>query len=155
VGDGKSEIGSGAEIVAEHPLVQFARERVAPICELLEMKVEGVEKGRAVATLRAGPQHANPMGTLHGGVLCDLADLAMGIAFASTLTEGESFTTVELKINFFRPVWNGLLRAEGKVAHRGRTIGYVECDVTDEKGKVVAKANSTCLVLQGAKAEGR
>jgi uncharacterized protein (TIGR00369 family) len=55
--------------------------------------------------LDAGPQHANPMGTLHGGILCDLADAAMGIAYASTLEEGESFTTLELKINFFKPIW--------------------------------------------------
>ncbi|MFQ5771237.1 MAG: PaaI family thioesterase, partial [bacterium] len=50
-------------------------------------------------------QHANPMGTLHGGVLCDIADAAMGMAYASTLEQGESFTTLELKINFLKPVW--------------------------------------------------
>lgn len=66
------------------------------------------------------------MGTLHGGVLCDIADAAMGIAFASTLAL-ESFTTVELKINFFHPVWQAELKAEGVVMQRGRTVGYVEC----------------------------
>ena len=111
--------------------------------------------GRAVVTLQAGPQHANPMGTLHGGILCDIADAAMGIAFASTLAADESFTTVELKINFFRPVRQSALRAEGRVVQRGRTIGYAECDVTDEKGKLVAKSNSTCLVLRGEQAAGR
>jgi uncharacterized protein (TIGR00369 family) len=76
--------------------------------------------------LAAGPQHANPMGTLHGGILCDVQDAATGMAFASTLGPDESFTTVELKINFFRPVWQAKLRPEGVVVQRGWTIGYVE-----------------------------
>jgi uncharacterized protein (TIGR00369 family) len=79
----------------------------------------------------------------------------MGLAFASTLAVEESFTTVELKINFFRPVWKAQLKAEGKVIQRGRTIGYVECNVTDENDRLIAKLNSTCLVLQGKKAAGR
>ena len=57
--------------------------------------------------LEAGEQHSNPMGTIHGGVLCDVADAAMGMAFFSTLGDGESFTTLELKINFLRPFWTG------------------------------------------------
>jgi uncharacterized protein (TIGR00369 family) len=79
----------------------------------------------------------------------------MGIAFASTLAAAESFTTVELKINYFRPVWNATLKAEGKVVRRGSTIGYVECEVTDEEARLVAKAASTCLVLSGDSAKGR
>jgi len=84
--------------------------------------------GRATVVLSAGPQHANPMGTLHGGILCDIADAAMGIAFASTLAPDESFTTVELKINFFRPIWQAELKAEATVVQRGRTVGYMECN---------------------------
>src|SRR6202041_2710769 len=76
-----------------------------PIAGLIGFKVTAIAPGAATVTLEVGPQHANPMGTLHGGVLCDIADAAMGIAFASTLAQEESFTTVELKINFFRPVW--------------------------------------------------
>jgi uncharacterized protein (TIGR00369 family) len=79
----------------------------------------------------------------------------MGIAFHSTLSPGETFTTVELKINFFRPVWKAQLRAEGKVVRRGKTVGYVECEVSDENGRAIAKASSTCLVLRGAEAKGR
>jgi uncharacterized protein (TIGR00369 family) len=105
--------------------------------------------------LAAGPQHANPMGTLHGGILCDIADAAMGMAFASTLAPEESFTTVELKINFFRPVWKARLTAEGTVVQRGRTSGYVECTVTDEGNRLIAKAASTCMVLRGQDATGR
>ena len=95
------------------------------------------------------------MGTLHGGVLCDIADAAMGVAFASTLAPEESITTIELKINFFRPVWQAQLKAEATVVQRGRTIGYLECTIVDENGRLIAKAASTCMALRGPKAEGR
>jgi uncharacterized protein (TIGR00369 family) len=95
------------------------------------------------------------MGTLHGGVLCDIADAAMGIAYACTLAEGETFATLELKISFLRPVWNARLQAVGRVVKKGRTIGFVECDVTDEKGQLVARSASTCMTLRGEQAQGR
>jgi uncharacterized protein (TIGR00369 family) len=95
------------------------------------------------------------MGTLHGGILCDIADAAMGMAFASTLAHDESFTTIELKINFFRPVWKAQLKAEGIVVRRGNTIGYTECTITDEENRLVAKAASTCMALRDHKAAGR
>src|SRR5271165_885007 len=126
-----------------------------PIARLVGFKIVQIELGRSVFEMQAGPQHANPMGTLHGGVLCDVADAAMGMAFASTLADGESFTTIELKINFFRPVWEAQLKAEGKVVRRGSKIGYVECEVTDESARLVAKAASTCMVLAGDHAKGR
>ena len=84
-----------------------------PVARLIGFQLVAVEPGRAVFEMEAGLQHSNPMGTLHGGILCDIADAAMGIAYASTLREGESFTTLELKINFLKPVWNARLRAEG------------------------------------------
>jgi len=126
-----------------------------PIARLIGFEANEIADGRAVVTLAAGSQHANPMGTLHGGVLCDIADAAMGMAFHSTLAPGESFTTIELKINFFRPVWEARLRAEGKVVRRGSTVGYIECEITDEAGHLVAKSSSTCMVLRGDRAKGR
>jgi len=126
-----------------------------PVSELIGFEVSEAGDGRTVVLLQADPRHFNPMGTVHGGILCDIADAAMGIAFATTLASGESFTTVELKINFLRPVRKTLLRAAGRVVQRGRTIGYVECDITDENEKLVAKSNSTCLVLRGDQAAGR
>jgi uncharacterized protein (TIGR00369 family) len=72
-----------------------------PVADLIGFRVTEAKAGRAVATFEATEKHANPMGTLHGGILCDVADAAMGMAFASTLGEDETFTTVELKINFF------------------------------------------------------
>lgn len=132
-----------------------AKTNDVPIARLIGFEAKEIVEGRATVTLAAGPQHANPMGTLHGGVLCDIADAAMGMAFASTLAAGESFTTVELKINFFRPVWEAHLKAEGKVVRRGRSLGYVECEITDEHGRLIAKAASTCLALKGEDAKGR
>jgi uncharacterized protein (TIGR00369 family) len=126
-----------------------------PVARLIGFEAKEIADGRAIVTLAAGQQHANPMGTLHGGILCDIADAAMGMAFASTLEPGESFTTIELKINFFRPVWEARLRAEGKMVRRGSTIGYIECEITDEGGRLVAKASSTCMALRGERAKGR
>lgn len=126
-----------------------------PVAELIGFDVEHVEPGRARFALQAGRRHHNPMGTVHGGVLCDLADAAMGFAHASTLVEGESFTTLELKINFLRPVWEGKLFAEAKVVNGGRTVSLVECDVTNEEGKLVARASSTVMTLRGDMAKGR
>jgi len=119
-----------------------------PVATLIGFDIKSIEPGRVVMEMTAGPQHANPMGTVHGGILCDLADAAMGMAYASTLDEGESFTTLELKINFLRPVWSGTLVAEGIVVQRGRTVGLAECSVTDETGRLIARASSTCLTLR-------
>ena len=95
------------------------------------------------------------MSTVHGGVLCDIADAAMGVAFASTLNAEQSFTTLELKINFLRPVWESKLQAKARVTSRGKTVGLVECDVMDANGRLMARASSTYLVLSGKMAEGR
>jgi uncharacterized protein (TIGR00369 family) len=126
-----------------------------PVALLIGFNITAVEPGRVVVEFEARRQHANPMGTLHGGILCDVADAAMGLAYASTLEEGESFTTLELKINFLKPVWKGRLRAEGRVVKGGKTVGLVECDVTDEAGRLVARSGSTCMTLRGEQAAGR
>src|SRR5256886_17110140 len=132
-----------------------AKTNDVPVARLIGFKAKDIADGRATVMLAAGLQHANPMGTLHGGILCDIADAAMGMAFASTLAPEESFTTVELKVNFFRPIWQAQLKAEGTVVQRGRTIGYVECDITDEEHRLVAKAASTCMVLRDQTSAGR
>lgn len=127
----------------------------APVQQLIGFRLTSVRHGEAVFEMETNEKHTNPMGTLHGGILCDIADAAMGVAFASTLEQGESFTTLELKINFLRPVWNEHLRAVGKIVKRGKAVGMVECDVTNSKGALVARAVSTCLVLRGEEAQGR
>src|SRR5947209_1800195 len=132
-----------------------ANEAGAPVAKLIGFRPTSVEDGKAVFELEAGPQHANPMGTLHGGVLCDVADAAMGVAYASTLGDGETFTTLELKINFLRPFKSGTLTATARVVTAGRTIGLTECDVTDAEGRLIARAMSTCMTLRGESSEGR
>lgn len=126
-----------------------------PIAELIGFTLTAIEPGRATIAFEADERHANPMGTLHGGVLCDIADAAMGTAYAATLGAGETFTTVELKINFLKPVWRGRLTATAHVVQGGASLGLIECDVTDDRQRLVARASSTCMTLRGARAEGR
>jgi len=127
----------------------------APVARLIGFDAKEIADGHAVITLAAGRQHANPMGTLHGGSLCDIADAAMGMALASTIAPDKSFATIELKINFFHRVWEARLRAERRVVRRGNTIGYVECEIMGEGGRVIAKASSSCIALRGERARGR
>ncbi|ATB38452.1 hypothetical protein CYFUS_003887 [Cystobacter fuscus] len=126
-----------------------------PIARLLGLLLTSVEPGRVVMELDASARHANPMGTLHGGVICDLADLAMGAAMSTTLEDEESFTTLDLTTKFLKPIWNARLRATGRVVKRTRTLGLIECEVEDDKGSLVAKVFSTCMVLRGDEARGR
>jgi uncharacterized protein (TIGR00369 family) len=126
-----------------------------PVAELIGLEVVRIEGGESEMTMVAEERHSNPMGTIHGGILCDLADAAMGTAWFSTLEPGETFTTLELKINFLRPFWTGKLVARGRVVSRGRTVGMTECDVFDENERLIARASSTCLTLRGEAASGR
>src|ERR1700732_3264043 len=116
-----------------------------PVGRLLGVVLKVIEPGRTVFEMEADERHHNPMGTLHGGIYCDLADAAMGYAYAATLGEGETFTTIELKINFLRAVRKATLTADARVVKAGRTLGYVECDVKDQTGRLVARAASTCI----------
>ena len=133
----------------------FRGEGQVPVAKLVGFRPTAIDRGAAVFELAAGPQHANPMGTLHGGIICDVADAAMGTAYASMLDDEETFTTLEMKINFLRPFWNGTLVATARVVKAGRTIGLAECDVTDGDGRLVARAMSTCMTLRGEASAGR
>ena len=129
---------------------------VPPVARTIGFRLTHAEAGTAVFVLDARMDtHANPMGTLHGGVLCDVADAAMGTAYGMLLAEGETMTTLELKINFLRPVWDATLTATGRVIWKGATVGMAECDIADERGRLIARASSTVLTLSGAKALGR
>jgi uncharacterized protein (TIGR00369 family) len=119
------------------------------------MKVANLSPGCAIIEFEATNAHANPMGTLHGGVLCSIADVAIGVALSSTLGEDETFTTIDLNINFLRPFWTGTLCAKGHVLRAGKTLGLIECDISDDKERLIARASSTCMILRGQKAEGR
>jgi uncharacterized protein (TIGR00369 family) len=126
-----------------------------PVAELIGIEVVEAGAGTCTMRLEAGEQHSNPMGTIHGGILCDLADAAMGMSFFATLEEGESFTTLELKMNYLRPFWTGTLLAHGSVISRGKTVGLTECQILDDQGRLIAHATSTCMALRGDAAQGR
>jgi uncharacterized protein (TIGR00369 family) len=85
---------------------------------------------------------------MHGGIMGDIADAAMGIALATTLAPEEDFTTVEFKMSFLRPHITGILKAEGTLAKRGRRIAFTEAVLTNSKREVVAKSAGTCLLLK-------
>jgi len=117
-----------------------------PMGETLGFWVERVEAGSAAVVIEADDRHANVMGVTHGGLLFVLADTAAGLAHLSLLADGEAGTTVEMKINFLRPVWRTRLRAE---AHT------VQCDVRGSNGCLVARAMATMMRLTGDAAVGR
>ena len=126
-----------------------------PVAELLGIEVVSFGEGETTMKLEAQERHSNPMGTIHGGILCDLADAAMGMSFYSTLGEDETFTTLELKMNYLRPFWTGTLLAHGKVISRGKTVGLTECRVVDVQDRLIAHATSTVMALHGDAAQGR
>jgi len=127
-----------------------------PIAATLGFNLVSVALCEATIEMRTDPsRHANPMGTIHGGVLCDLADAAIGTAHATTLSEDESFTSVDLKMNFFRPIWDTTLRAQAKAVHLGRTTSHYECRITREDEKLIAMATSTVMTLRGVQSVGR
>jgi uncharacterized protein (TIGR00369 family) len=145
-------IASGGDAAPEESRFRFP----PPIAKTLGFNL--VEVDRATATMEIltdTERHANPMGTIHGGVLCDVADAAIGTAHATTLLDGESFTSIDLHINFFRPVWGDRIRAVARPVNLGKTVSRYVCDIVSGDGKLVAQVLSTVMTLKGDKAEGR
>jgi uncharacterized protein (TIGR00369 family) len=120
-----------------------------PIAELLGFEPKEVEKGRAVFVSTPDSRLYNPIGSVHGGYAATLLDSCMACAVHSMLKAGQGYTTVELKVNFVRPISadTGELRAEGKVIHVGRQIASAEGRLTDARGRLLAHATTTCLVF--------
>ena len=126
------------------------------IATTLGFKLAAVGPGTATVEFESDvSRHANPMGTLHGGVLCDIADAAIGTAHSTTLQAGESFTSIDLGIKFFRPVWDGQLMATAKPVQSGHTLSHYVCEVTRADGKLVAQVTSTVMTLRGDQSKGR
>jgi uncharacterized protein (TIGR00369 family) len=122
----------------------------APIAELLGFEPVEAEEGRVVFACEPGPQHYNPLGTVHGGLPATLLDSAMGCAVHSTLPAGAGYTTLELKVNFTRPITTdtGRILCEGTVVHRGGRTATAEGRVfAEETGKLLAHGTTTCLLL--------
>jgi uncharacterized protein (TIGR00369 family) len=108
-------------------------------------RVAEAEPGRVVIELEAGPQHRHGGGVVQGGIITQIADAAMGMSLATLQEDGMWNTTIELKINFLRPVVDGRLRAVGRVVEMKQTLLFSEADVLDDQERLVARASSTCM----------
>ncbi len=118
--------------------------------ETLGARITEAEPGRVVLELEAGPRHRHGGGVVQGGVITQIADAAMGMSLATLQEDGVWNTTIELKINFLRPVVEGRLRAVGRVVEMKQTLLFSEADVLDDRDRLVARASSTCMpVPQG------
>ena len=107
-----------------------------------------VEEGRVVLEFEASEKHHQPNGVVQGGVLTAVADAAMGMAGMTVQEVGWANTTIELKINFIRPVIRGQVQAEGRVVKAGKTVLFLESTVRNAEGKVAAVASSSVLAFQ-------
>lgn len=121
---------------------------LAPITTLLGVRPVALGEGEARVELTAGERLHNAMGTVHGGILCDLADVAMGAALATVTADGESFTTLQLQMSYFLPVVDGQVGAHARVIRRGRGTAHLECDLQDSEDRLVARATSVCAIRQ-------
>jgi uncharacterized protein (TIGR00369 family) len=143
---------SGGEIGSEESHFAYP----PPIARTLGFNLIEVGLGTATIEILTDPEkHANPMGTIHGGVLCDIADAAIGTAHVTTLSKGESFTSIDLQINFFRPIWKDKIQAIAKPVNPGKTFSRYVCDIVRGDGKLAAQVLSTVMTLKGEKASGR
>lgn len=124
------------------------REPASPATKTLGITIKRLSKGRAWLEMHVDEHLHNLSGTMHGGIMGDIADAAMGIALATTLEPEEDFTTVEMKMSFLRPHIRGLLKAEGTLAKRGRRMAFTEAVLTNSKREVIAKSSGTCLLLK-------
>jgi len=113
--------------------------------ETLGARIAEAEPGRVVLELETGLQHRHGGGVVQGGVITQIADAAMGMSLGTLQEDGLWNTTIELKINFLRPVIEGRLRAIGRVVEMKQTLFFSEADVVDDRGRLIARASSTCM----------
>jgi uncharacterized protein (TIGR00369 family) len=120
------------------------------IARTLGYDVTEAEKGRVVVSVEPSEAHLNPYGTVHGGLAATLLDSCMGLAVQSTLEPGIGQTTVEFKVSLIRPITpaTGRIKAEGIVLNCGSRIGTAEGRLTDDNGRLLAHATTTCLIFE-------
>ncbi|HZU70625.1 MAG TPA: PaaI family thioesterase [Ktedonobacteraceae bacterium] len=123
-----------------------------PIAVLMNMWMEEVSEGRVVFAAEPAEYHYNPIGTVHGGLAATLLDSALGCAIHSTLPAGTGYTTLQLNINYVRPLSSktGVVYCEGKVIHSGGRVATAEGRLTDASGKLYAHATTTCIILRAS-----
>lgn len=118
-----------------------------PFADLIGLHVTDGEKGLSIATLEAHAEHLNPNGVVHGAVLYALADTGMGAALTRVLDPGQICSTIEIKINYFRPAFPGPLRCETRLIHRGRRTGALDSEILDAQGRLLARATGTFMII--------
>ena len=128
---------------------------VAEFTRDLGLESRELAKGRYEVTLDLQPRHLSRAERVHGGVLFSMLDTALGRAVLSALPEGRGCATVEIKINYFRPVQGGRLRAEGRLCELTRSLGYSEGEVVNEEGKVLARASGTFFLTDTLRQQER
>jgi uncharacterized protein (TIGR00369 family) len=123
-----------------------------PIGDTLGFRVAEVEKGRVVLVGRPDPRSYNLIGSVHGGWAAAILDTALALSTLSTLEADQGFTTVDIRINYLRPltVETGEVRAEGRVLQSGRRLAYAEARLTDAAGKLICHGTGSCLILPRA-----
>jgi uncharacterized protein (TIGR00369 family) len=121
-----------------------------PIGVLMNFNITELSEGRAVFTVEPAEYHYNPIGVVHGGLAATLLDSAMGCAVHSTLPAGGGYTTLEIKVNYVRPMTaeTGRVRCEAKVIHVGGRTASAEGRVVDESGKLYAHGTTTCMIFR-------
>ncbi len=119
-----------------------------PIGELVGFRLTAAENGAVEFTCEPDESVYNPIGMVHGGLACTLLDSAAGCAVHSTLPSGFGYSSIEIKVNFMRPIHagTGAIIARGWVTKPGRRVCFAEADLRDSSGTVLATASSTCLV---------
>lgn len=120
-----------------------------PIARLLNMRLVEVETGLVVFECEPDESVYNPIGTVHGGLVCTLADSVTGCAVHTTLERGSGYTSIDINVSYLRPVTldSGVLRATGTVTKPGRRVAFASAEIVDGAGKVVATATSSILVM--------
>ena len=128
-----------------------------PIAVLMGMWISEASEGRVVFALEPAEYHYNPLGTVHGGVMATLLDSAMGCVVQSMLPAGTSYTTLEIKVNYVRPITSktGIVYCEGKIIHMGGRIATAEGRLTDANGKLYAHGTTTCIILRPSSSTGQ
>ncbi|ARQ00349.1 PaaI family thioesterase [Pseudorhodoplanes sinuspersici] len=147
------------ETLLQHDGLSFLRGLIdgrfpaPPITQTLGFTLSEAEHGRVVFSGTPQMRHYNPIGTVHGGFAMTLLDSALACAVHSTLLKGETYTTLEIKVNLVRPLTKdtGPVRAEGRLIHRGRTLGTSEGDIKDASGRLYAHASTTCMIFPAKK----
>jgi len=143
------------EVLTSYDGLSFLKAMIAgklpnpPISELIGFHLVEIEQGRALFEGLPEFRHYNPIGTVHAGFAATLLDSAVGCAVFSTMAKGDTWTTLELKLNLVRPITKdtGVVLAEGRIIHRGRTVATAEGELKDRAGKLYAHASTTCMIF--------